>query len=77
MTMISKKIYRRPLSPARGPSRKPTTFEEREKLVKDYMKLKPEQILQNEMKVWTRSAPADLYYERDMKNPLILRSTDR
>jgi ribonuclease-3 len=46
-------------------------------MVKEHMKLTPEQILQNEMKVWTRSAPADLYYQRDLTKPNILRATDR
>ena len=69
--------FRRPLSPARGPSRKTKTFEEREQEVKDFMKLTPEQIKENEKKYWTRSAPADLYYHRDSTNPLVMHSTDR
>ena len=46
-------------------------------MVKAHMKLTPQEVLQNEKKVWTRSAPADLYYERDLTNPRILRSTER
>ncbi len=41
------------------------------------MKMSPEEILQKEMQVWTRSSPADLYYERDLSNPRILRATPR
>ena len=52
---------KRHLSPARGPTRKPpTTYEDKERMVKEHMKLTPEQILQNEKKVWTRSAPGEL-----------------
>ena len=69
--------FRRPLSPARGPSRKTKTFEEREQEVKDFMKLTPEQITENEKKIWTRSAPADLYYNRDSTNPIVMHSTER
>ncbi|XP_029166737.1 ribonuclease 3 isoform X2 [Nylanderia fulva] len=34
-----------------------------------------EGILENEKKIWTRTAPADLYYYRDENNPKIMRST--
>lgn len=34
-----------------------------------------EGILENERKIWTRTAPADLYYSRDEKNPKIMRAT--
>ena len=30
------------------------------------------EVIEDEMKVWTRSAPADLYYERDMTNPRLV-----
>ena len=30
------------------------------------------EVIDEEMKVWTRSAPADLYYERDMTNPRVV-----
>ena len=46
-------------------------------MAKDYMKLTPEQILQNEKKVWTRSAPADLYYQRDYSNPTVSKATPK
>ena len=74
---IANYIFRREIGPARGPSRKPISFKEREQMVKAHMKLTPQEVLQNEKKVWTRSAPADLYYERDLTNPRILRSTER
>ena len=41
------------------------------------MKLTPEQITENEKKIWTRSAPADLYYNRDPTNPIVMHSTER
>ncbi|KAL6440955.1 hypothetical protein ACFW04_003384 [Cataglyphis niger] len=34
-----------------------------------------EGILENEKKIWTRTAPADLYYFRDENNPKIMKST--
>lgn len=34
-----------------------------------------EGILENEKRIWTRTAPADLYYVRDENNPKIMRST--
>ena len=53
------------MSPARGPSRKvASSVDDREKLVADYMKLTPDEKMAKEKKIWTRSAPADLYYER-------------
>lgn len=33
--------------------------------LEEIAKLKPEQILEQEKKVWTRTAPADLFYVRD------------
>jgi hypothetical protein len=30
------------------------------------------EVISEELKVWTRSAPADLYYERDMDNPRVV-----
>ena len=35
------------------------------------------EIIEQEKKVWTRSAPADLYYQRDEKKPLMMRATDK
>lgn len=34
-----------------------------------------EGILESGKKIWTRTAPADLYYVRDESNPKIMRST--
>ncbi|EFN85596.1 ribonuclease 3 [Harpegnathos saltator] len=36
-----------------------------------------EGILESERKIWTRTAPADLYYSRDENNPKIMRSTSK
>lgn len=36
-----------------------------------------EQIIAMEKKVWIRSTPADLYYERDRSNPVVMRSTEK
>ena len=30
------------------------------------------EVIDEELKVWTRSAPADLYYERDPENPRVV-----
>lgn len=43
----------------------------------DYKNMTSEQILEIERKVWVRSAPADLYYERDWQNPGIMKATAR
>lgn len=37
----------------------------------------PEGIMKNARKVWTRTAPADLYYNRDESNPKIMRGTPK
>lgn len=36
-----------------------------------------EEVLAEEKKIWTRSAPADPYYERDPNNPLMMRATSK
>ncbi|XP_014481243.1 PREDICTED: ribonuclease 3 [Dinoponera quadriceps] len=36
-----------------------------------------EGILESERKIWTRTAPADLYYSRDEKDPKVMRSTSK
>jgi ribonuclease-3 len=36
-----------------------------------------EGILEHERKIWTRTAPADLYYVRDENNPKIMRGTPK
>ena len=43
----------------------------------DYSKLTPEQIIAMEKQIWIRSAPADLYYERDPTNPTVMIATER
>ena len=48
-----------------------------EKKINDYLKLTPDEIIDQEKKIWTRSSPADLYYERDMMNPVVLKATPR
>ena len=48
-----------------------------EKKLNDYLKLTPDEIIDQEKKIWTRSSPADLYYERDMQNPVVLKATPR
>lgn len=45
--------------------------------LEELSKLKPEQILEHEKKVWTRSAPADLYYARDESNVKVMRATPK
>lgn len=37
----------------------------------------PEGIIEHERKVWTRTAPADLYYARDESNPKIMIGTPK
>lgn len=43
----------------------------------EYSKLTPEEIIEQEKKVWIRSAPADLYYTRDRDSPGIMRATSK
>jgi ribonuclease-3 len=43
----------------------------------EYSSLTPEEIIENEKKTWTRCAPADLYYARDLDNPKLMRGTDK
>ncbi len=42
---------------------------------RDYSLLTPEEIIAMEKLIWIRSAPADLYYERDPTNPTVMRAT--
>ena len=37
----------------------------------------PEEVIEEERKVWIRSAPADLYYSRDAQVPGLMRATER
>ena len=43
------------------------TSAEMQKKLEELAKMKPEEIVEHEKKVWTRTAPADLYYVRDEK----------
>jgi ribonuclease-3 len=43
----------------------------------EYSSLTPEEIIENEKKTWTRCAPADLYYARDLENPKLMRGTEK
>jgi len=54
-----------------------STSPSREIKEKDYSKMSPEEIIEQEKKVWIRSAPADLYYERDRTNPCIMVATQK
>ena len=38
------------------------------------LKMSLDEVISEEMKVWTRSAPADLYYERDVENPRMVKN---
>jgi hypothetical protein len=38
------------------------------------LKMSLDEVISEEMKVWTRSAPADLYYERDIENPRMVKT---
>lgn len=42
-----------------------------------FSSISPEEIMENERKIWTRCAPADLYYARDLENPRSIRGTDK
>lgn len=77
---------RRPMSPSQSTptSVKPSPIDDtdspissREKLDLKRLEMSLEEVISEEKKVWTRSAPADLYYERDMENPRLMRSTPR
>lgn len=43
----------------------------------EFSSLTPEEIIENEKKTWTRCAPADLYYIRDLQNPRVSYGTDK
>ena len=54
--------------------------DERSSVVKEVQvkqEMTPEEIIEQERKVWIRSAPADLYYQRDKENPNIMRATQK
>lgn len=55
-----------------------STYEEEHITEPDqYSSITPEEIMENERKIWTRCAPADLYYTRDVANPRLMRGTDK
>ncbi|XP_014259124.1 ribonuclease 3 [Cimex lectularius] len=43
--------------------------------LEEISKMLPEDIIKKEKHFWTRTAPANLYYEKDEKNPNVLRGT--
>lgn len=54
-----------------------STREEINKKIEEITKKNKETTIQEEIKMWVRSTPAELYYERDSQNPMIIRATDR
>ncbi|XP_059350405.1 LOW QUALITY PROTEIN: ribonuclease 3-like [Daphnia carinata] len=55
-----------------------STYEEEHITEPDqYSSITPEEIMENERKIWTRCAPADLYYTRDVANPRLMHGTDK
>lgn len=50
---------------------------EMQKKLEELAKMKPEEIVEHEKKVWTRTAPADLYYVRDEKNHKVMKATPK
>ncbi|XP_012275401.1 ribonuclease 3 [Orussus abietinus] len=53
------------------------TSKDMERKMDELSAMGPEGILENERKVWTRTAPADLYYTRDENNPKVMRGTPK
>lgn len=53
------------------------TSKEIERKLDELSAMGSEGILENERKIWTRTAPADLYYIRDEYNPKVMKSTSR
>ncbi|XP_076755408.1 ribonuclease 3 drosha [Xylocopa sonorina] len=51
------------------------TSKDMERKMDELSAMGPEGIMENARKVWTRTAPADLYYTRDESNPKIMRGT--
>ena len=46
-------------------------------LLEERIAMEPEAIINAEKALWTRSAPADPYYQRDPANPLMMRATQK
>lgn len=53
------------------------TSKDMERKMDELSAMGPEGIMENERKIWTRTAPADLYYTRDETNPRIMRGTQK
>ena len=76
---------RQPQQPIPAPLRRETDRSERPKrpreperqVEEEFVKLTPEEILENEKKTWTRCAPADLYYTRDLANSKLMYGTEK
>lgn len=51
------------------------TSKDMERKMDELSAMGPEGIMENARKVWTRTAPADLYYTRDESNPKMMRGT--
>ncbi|XP_066595146.1 ribonuclease 3 [Prorops nasuta] len=51
------------------------TSRDMERKMDELSAIGPEGILENERKIWTRTAPADLYYTRDENNSKVMRGT--
>ncbi|KZC07809.1 PREDICTED: ribonuclease 3 [Dufourea novaeangliae] len=53
------------------------TSKDMERKMDELSAMGPEGIMENARKVWTRTAPADLYYSRDDINPKVMRGTPK
>ncbi|XP_014602810.1 PREDICTED: ribonuclease 3 [Polistes canadensis] len=53
------------------------TSKDMERKMDELSAMGPEGIMENERKIWTRTAPADLYYTRDEINPKIMIGTQK
>lgn len=53
------------------------TSKDMERKMDELSAMGPEGIMENERKIWTRTAPADLYYTRDEINPKIMKGTQK
>nr|XP_031849478.1 ribonuclease 3 [Nomia melanderi] len=53
------------------------TSKDMERKMDELSAMGPEGIIENARKVWTRTAPADLYYSRDDDNPKIMKGTSK
>ncbi|GLV45263.1 drosha [Carabus blaptoides fortunei] len=53
------------------------TGEEITSKLEELSKMSQEEIIEREKSIWTRTTPADLYYERDEVNPKIIKGTNK